>query len=1262
MGGSNSRSCSSMPLRPSKDDSTPSASSVEPLREAFLRRLQQCPEHQEALPDLSAEKQDADCTVDDAGGINITETKPAVASPKQSAKNTSEPMACCAVTNPDDLLMNKRSKVTETEQDAAAADPPVFNKTSDPKCNSAPQQQQCSATVDKNTSSFNNDNMAILVEGIFGCTVSDTGTSLQQSVWRDPKFYATGLTLFLPSLLKELTLDGTVSSQNADASVSKTPKKKTLTLDHIEHILTHGVRFFMESNAPFFLWWMSDCFSRCNIDVIKEDATLLRAWKLLKNVEKIDFETARKTIVRYAALAIQCPDYFLEETESSCAADDTAAVSVTEAVVTVLQRPQSVDVDFLTGVWDEILENSEADFVAIIVQVLDRLNAILTGRHMNDLRSEALSGLMILATSHKAIAVIIAARSYFLCDSGGKDSAFKSETGWELQSSSLLGHILRPTSLDEPMVFPDVSKSTRLSCFTSLFSKPSSVINRKIDNIREEIHGAVKSGLSLTRLLCKNGARTECLKWLSKVIDANEKRRQQAIVQQLNHFASMSTTLELFAIRSHGFSCVGFNLNVFWLLLKLLEPVKMSKVPDLDAGYLLREDSVPLLGSFLQESRLGSAEEIERLTAAYKETPEGAASPKFPTEILFLALRALRCLFCPAIKEYQACRQMVIEKQETINQNGTSQDNRSGYEDAVAQILCFNAALLSPSFLKSFWHLTRLVITWLGWMMLTNGDQASDTADGSSESASIRSALEDSSRFASFLHKATRSRSVATNSSSLFLALPYCILDDLMECVQFFLMFPAETPSHSLVTTSVADSLHHVNEDLLAAFLLFIVRSDTIVRNPHCRWSSGYESFFYLHNNSIFATRIDNMEGVIRWLIPSLIKCFIEAQKAGYYARVDQRLVCTRHFEMILESERYSERLKQFANASGNQKVFVRFLAMLVESMSWLLEEGMAVLIEIKEKESGHTSSVTGSRQPGEQAAEPSVHNHLPLRGDSEPALDDDSDDFDIRQVEGGHNVSEMPLSQLEGVCRTLMDGGCRAVKVMALIAEICGSMIVNSSLVLARVVTSLNCCLEHLVGPRCLQLKVSNFEKYNFDPRFLLATTCKIYITLAKSDTEDCKQLVSAVCNDTRYFRFPVFSKAFFLIKREGLVDPTDLTSFGELLLLLKEKSTLFQVEEQWLADIWEQVPDEFKDPIMDDLMEDPVKLPTSGHIMDRKNIERHLMTEEFDPFNRMALKASDLIPQQELRQRIVDFVAMKKKERECSSTCEDREKPEAV
>ena len=52
-----------------------------------------------------------------------------------------------------------------------------------------------------------------------------------------------------------------------------------------------------------------------------------------------------------------------------------------------------------------------------------------------------------------------------------------------------------------------------------------------------------------------------------------------------------------------------------------------------------------------------------------------------------------------------------------------------------------------------------------------------------------------------------------------------------------------------------------------------------------------------------------------------------------------------------------------------------------------------------------------------------------------------------------------------------------------------------------------------------------------------------------------------------------------------------------------------------------YDDAPDEFKDPIMDELMEDPVLLPTSGKIMDRKHINRHLLSDQMDPFNRQKL-----------------------------------------
>jgi ubiquitin conjugation factor E4 B len=57
--------------------------------------------------------------------------------------------------------------------------------------------------------------------------------------------------------------------------------------------------------------------------------------------------------------------------------------------------------------------------------------------------------------------------------------------------------------------------------------------------------------------------------------------------------------------------------------------------------------------------------------------------------------------------------------------------------------------------------------------------------------------------------------------------------------------------------------------------------------------------------------------------------------------------------------------------------------------------------------------------------------------------------------------------------------------------------------------------------------------------------------------------------------------------------------------------------------------------DPIMDTVMEEPVRLP-SGMIVDRPVIVRHLLNSSIDPFNRQPLTLDMLVPQPELQRRI--------------------------
>lgn len=58
-----------------------------------------------------------------------------------------------------------------------------------------------------------------------------------------------------------------------------------------------------------------------------------------------------------------------------------------------------------------------------------------------------------------------------------------------------------------------------------------------------------------------------------------------------------------------------------------------------------------------------------------------------------------------------------------------------------------------------------------------------------------------------------------------------------------------------------------------------------------------------------------------------------------------------------------------------------------------------------------------------------------------------------------------------------------------------------------------------------------------------------------------------------------------------------------------------------------YSDAPNEFKDAIMDTLMEDPVILPSS-HVVDRSVIIRHLLNSPTDPFSRQPLVVEQLVP----------------------------------
>ena len=119
----------------------------------------------------------------------------------------------------------------------------------------------------------------------------------------------------------------------------------------------------------------------------------------------------------------------------------------------------------------------------------------------------------------------------------------------------------------------------------------------------------------------------------------------------------------------------------------------------------------------------------------------------------------------------------------------------------------------------------------------------------------------------------------------------------------------------------------------------------------------------------------------------------------------------------------------------------------------------------------------------------------------------------------------------------------------------------------------------------------------------------------------------IDFVAKEERSYSPELFNEAVLTMKKVMNITPTsqftperieEWEAFAKKVAL--RQSELLDDEEDF-----EDAPDEYLDPIMGTLMEDPVLLPPSGMIMDRGNIMRHLLNMETDPFNRYVMFFKD-------------------------------------
>jgi ubiquitin conjugation factor E4 B len=109
-------------------------------------------------------------------------------------------------------------------------------------------------------------------------------------------------------------------------------------------------------------------------------------------------------------------------------------------------------------------------------------------------------------------------------------------------------------------------------------------------------------------------------------------------------------------------------------------------------------------------------------------------------------------------------------------------------------------------------------------------------------------------------------------------------------------------------------------------------------------------------------------------------------------------------------------------------------------------------------------------------------------------------------------------------------------------------------------------------------------------------------------------------VVKDGRSYSDETFEKAVKILnssKKSIQLDHEKKDNFINLATELKGEKALLNQEDL----LFDDAPEDFLDPLMFTLMEDPVELPGSKTIIDRMTIKRHLLNDPHDPFNRAPL-----------------------------------------
>jgi len=431
----------------------------------------------------------------------------------------------------------------------------------------------------------------------------------------------------------------------------------------------------------------------------------------------------------------------------------------------------------------------------------------------------------------------------------------------------------------------------------------------------------------------------------------------------------------------------------------------------------------------------------------------------------------------------------------------------------------------------------------------------------------------------------------------LFAALPEFCMDDIAQ----FLKHLTNVAPQVLEEVAI-EELH----DFLTLMVTFI-GSPRYVKNPYLR-ATFTKLLRYLvprsedneqtgaHGSERLAQVFHGHELAMKHLPQALMGFFVDIEFTGAhtqaYDKYEYRLEMSQILEYFWDLPPYRASMVAFTRDTPR---FVRFVNMLINDSIYSMDEALSKLEKIRNTQAEMADETTWMAQPRQQ----------------------------LQQRTQAH-------TQDEGHCRYFLLFTSEVLHMMEYLSahpEIAPVFMLPE--LVERIASMLNHFLVKLVGDKNKDLKVKNPEKYHFDPVKLLNFVAKIITHFAP-----LPEFGQAVVRDDRSYDQKNMRKAIKVLSSKMVMAHEALVAFESFCNKCIELKAIEEEEEAELGD----VPDEFCCEITADIMEDPVTLP-SGKVCDRKNICRHLLSDETDPFSRKRLTPDMLVPDSELKARIEAF-----------------------